>query len=162
MKGIVNIEFVLSVIVFITTITFVTMTIVNNIPFLHRESISEHVKSKAYQISDILLFDEGYPSNWNENTVARLGLSSGKSYELSTQKITDLNDSCALNPNRTKELFGELGIYVDINITKIDSGHELTPNCTTGKRGLIFTATRFAVIVPGNDIVKVDVSIITK
>jgi hypothetical protein len=160
MKGIANIEFILSVVVFISTIIFVTMTIINNVPFLHNEAVSDHIKSRAYQLSDILLFDEGSPSNWNENNVAVIGLSAGNPYNLSNAKIISLNELCKNNPNRVKELLKEPGIYVDINITKIDTGTEMTHNCTTGKRGTVFTITRFAVV--NSEIVRVDVSITTK
>ena len=62
-KGIAELEFIISVFVFITTISFVTFLIINNIPILHGLSASESLKSKSYQYSELLLFDEGVPMN---------------------------------------------------------------------------------------------------
>ena len=162
MKGVVNIEFVLSILVFLSTITFVSFIVISNIPYIHHESISEHIKSRAYQVSYLLLFDEGHPTDWNENTVAKLGLSNGNPYELDEDKIADLNDLCGSDKNRTKELLGNIGLYIDINVTKVSDGSSLTPNCFVNETGLRFTVTRFAVMDVSEDIVKMHVTVIAK
>jgi len=43
MKGIVEIEFIISVFVFITSVSFVTLVIVSNIPLLHNTASGENL-----------------------------------------------------------------------------------------------------------------------
>ncbi len=40
-----------------------------------QEVEKEKVRSKVYQLSELLINDPGYPINWNKNTVERIGLS---------------------------------------------------------------------------------------
>lgn len=162
MKGVVNVEFVISTVVFIISIAFVSMMVINNMPFMHNEAATDHLKSKAYQISHVLLFDEGSPSSWDETDVSRIGLSSGNAYELNSSKIANLNELCISNSKRVDEIFGELGLYVGINITEVDTGLELTPDCVSRRTDVKFTITRFAVIdkagIPSS-IVRVTISL---
>ena len=98
-KGIAELEFIISVFVFITTISFVTFLIISNIPILHSLSASESLKSKSYQYSELLLFDEGAPMNWEDESdtqnIKRIGLSGGRRYFVDVDKIAKLNSICS-------------------------------------------------------------------
>ncbi len=109
MDGIAEVEFVISVFVFITTVTFTSALIVGNIPLFHDSSVFETIKSKSYQYSELLLFDEGYPKDWNWGTVERIGLSSGKRYFVDESKMTELNTICN-SPNGYNFTKSQLGL----------------------------------------------------
>ncbi len=48
---------------------------------------------KAYTLSELLIKDDGYPLDWNENNIERIGLSSIP-YELNLTKINRLKNMC--------------------------------------------------------------------
>ncbi|MBI2076704.1 MAG: hypothetical protein HYT72_05655 [Candidatus Aenigmarchaeota archaeon] len=124
MKGVVNIEFILSVVVFLGTLSFITLTIGRDSAFLRESSLYDSLKANTIQISNLLAFDKGFPENWETGAITavrRLGLSSGEKYVLSRQKIDRLQDFCKKsNPDykknyeKIKEL---LGLRGDINLT---------------------------------------------
>ena len=100
MKGMAEIEFILSVFVFITTVSFVTSIVISNMPLFHSTSTSDTLKAKSWQYSEMLLLDEGDPANWQTlpfDEVNRIGLSTGKRYVIDQDKITKLAAFC-LNP----------------------------------------------------------------
>lgn len=110
MKGLEEIEFIISVFVFITSLSFATILIVNNIPLFHGTAASETLKSKSWQHSEMLLFDEGYPMDWETrplSEIKRVGFSTGRRYFLDTDKLTRLNALCmSQGYNTTKGLLG--------------------------------------------------------
>ena len=120
MKGISEIEFIISVFVFITSVSFVTVIIINNIPIFHNNAISDSLKARSWQYSEILLFDEGYPSNWQTkqlSEIKRIGFSTGSKYLIDNSKLTKLGVLCT-SPggyNQVKTLLG-LGVKNDIVI----------------------------------------------
>lgn len=121
-KGILDIEFILSVFVFVTTVSFVViMVVIGNIPGLQQLSISEDLRSRNFQITENLIFSQGYPENWVEGNVTSLGLSSGDYYRMSLGKINNMSSLCQNNYQRVKDLLG-LGYQNDvyINISYID------------------------------------------
>lgn len=103
MKGVINIDFVVSILIFLSTISFVSVSIVNNLPIFHHESLSDTLKARSYQISHLFLFDEGFPSNWDMNTVQRIGLSEDP-YILDRDKIDELNALCLSDYERVRAL----------------------------------------------------------
>jgi len=126
-KGILDIEFILSVFIFVSTVSFVViMVILGNIPGLQQMTIFEDMRSKNFQISEKLLFTEGYPVNWDENTVTSLGLSSNDYYVMDMNKISNMSNLCQNNYQRVKDLLGlsyQNDIYV--NISYIEGGNLL-------------------------------------
>ena len=150
MKGIIDIEFIFSVMIFLTTITFVTFIIISNIPLFHREAVNEDLRARAYEISELLLVDKGYPENWDAPNIAaeRLGLSGGGRYNLSSDKITELKSMCQTSYENVKTLLGH-DYRNDVTIEIIDSGNNhllecLPPVITTVRPK--FQITRFAVL----------------
>lgn len=168
MRGSVNVEFIISVFVFLTTISFITITIINNIPAFRYISISEINNAKAYAISEILLFDEGYPSTgltwWdvsrgytNVADIQRIGLSSGKKYFLSRDKILALNNICN-NNNFIRNVFD-----ADVVIEITDDAGNFLVQCPKRKSITLseFAFTRFGIYdINGNNVFDSDDEII--
>ena len=98
MKGQLTIEYMFTFILFIGLIIFIYSQYSSNIPTFINEIKKEDSRSKAYQISELLLNDPGEPSDWDSSSVQRLGLSDqtyNKHNLLSLEKITNLNSKCS-------------------------------------------------------------------
>lgn len=98
MKGLAEIEFIISVFVFITTVSFVTSIVISNMPLFHGASASSTLKAKSWQHSEMLVFDSGSPTDWQIqqfSDVKRIGLSAGTRYLLDKSKIDELAAMCA-------------------------------------------------------------------
>ncbi len=134
MKGITNIEFVLALFVFLTTITFISATIITKVPLLQQESLRSLTKLKAYTISNIVLFDR------NEQ---RMGLSTNEWYVLDASQLSQLD--C----NDFKKFGG-----VIVNITTINGNNLFY--CKTGEPLYEFHVKRIATDTQGR-ILKIDV-----
>ena len=57
MKGIVDVEFLISAFLFIVVISFVTLTIAGTIPVLHNSIVKDSSAAQAWQISEELMID---------------------------------------------------------------------------------------------------------
>ncbi len=150
MKASVNLEFIVSVFVFLTTVSFITMTIINSIPSFRFISTSEMNNAKAYSISEILLFDEGYPNDHNawssSNIPQRIGLSTGKKYLISIGKINKLQDLCN-NYNNIRNIFGtDVIIEIQNNDNILADTYTLKCPERRGSSTSEFLMNRFAVI----------------
>jgi len=167
MKGIAELEFIISVFVFITTISFVTFLIINNIPILHSASVSDGLKSRSYQYSELLLFDEGAPMNWENDpqSADRIGLSNGRRYFADKDKI---DASLCFDYQLAKEKLALQKEDIVIEVSYLDgaavSGSSAAickPPVTTQLRSQ-FQITRFGVLpLPaGTYVVKIKVTII--
>ncbi len=101
MKGVIEIEFIISVFIFITTMSFVTFLIVSSIPAFHNTAVGELVKSRSYQFAEIMFMDEGSPTNWQIQPFAdvkRIGFSTGKRYVIDQSKLDQLAALCQPEP----------------------------------------------------------------
>ncbi len=162
-KGVIDIEFILSVFVFLGVVVFVTFVIIGNIPVFHREALNENLRARAYQASQLLVFDEGEPSNWDTSNVRRIGLqvSTGDAYRISRTKITNLATLCNDYDRLRSLLVQDVRHDVRINITG-SSGQPLL-DCGPPVRATLvpeFPITRYAVLDDGtNTIVMISVSI---
>lgn len=175
MKGVVEIEFIISIFVFITSISFVTFMIVGNIPIAHNNALGESTKSRSYQYADMLLLDEGYPRNWslaNEPFVnnRRIGFSTGKRNVIDTDKLLKLSSMCSDITVGYAVIKNRLGLdYVHdivIEASRLDGSPVVgTTNviCASGLRTALrqqFQTNRLGVTTAG-DIVKIRVTIIS-
>lgn len=102
MKGQLALEYMISFSAFITLVALIYLQYSANIPNFIHEINKEDSRSKAYQISELLINDPGEPSNWDDNpgSTERLGLSDEASNKLnliSLDKIITLNTSCNNN-----------------------------------------------------------------
>lgn len=160
MKGIIDIEYLLAIAVFLTTISFVTIIIMSNVPLFHREAVSEDLRARAYQISELLLFDRGDPVNWDQVNVNRIGLSTGTRYKLSSLNIVALKELCTANYQRVKNLLGQ-DYRTDVLIEVTDQDDNLLARCMPASVTTVrpnFQITRFAALDNGK-IAKLTVSV---
>ena len=161
MKGVLNIEFIVSVIVFLITLSFVSMSIINNAPFLHQESFIENLKSNAYQVSQLLLLDEGLSdsgnTNWNKDNVVLLGLSAGEEYILDQNKISELDNLCNEDYEKVRGLLADYKTYITLSIIRPD-GSQILDCRPEEKKGITSVVKRHAVV--NGEVVRFDISVI--
>jgi len=107
MKGVANIEFILSVFIFIVVISFVTLTIAGVIPIYHNSIVKDSSSSSAFQISERVIEELSIPSS----------SSSFQKYELQNGQVTSFFQQCKtpIKYAETRDKFTE--DYNDINIT---------------------------------------------
>lgn len=118
-KGIVQIEFIMAVFVFLGSISFTTLAIGREFFSIREASISDTSKLRDAAISQILMFDKGFPDGWDAlpiENVRRLGLSSDSKFVLNLNKVNRLQTLCnranpdySKNYNKIKELLGITG-----------------------------------------------------
>ncbi len=164
MKGVIDIEFILAIVIFVSTISFVSFTIISNIPVFHNQANSEDLRSRAYQISEQLIFSSGEPQNWDATNAKTIGLSTGYAYILSNSKITSLAAMCSSNYTYVKYMLGQdYRNDIIINITSLAGVSKL--NCpSTGRKvapkpaSSEFEIVRFATL-DDKSIVKIDIKI---
>jgi len=95
MKGQLTIEYLISFIIFIGLIAYIYLSYSANIPSFIEEVKKEDTRSKAFQLSEVLINDPGEPETWDETTVERVGLldqSSNRQNLISQVKINELRD----------------------------------------------------------------------
>ena len=143
MKAIADIEFILSAFLFVSTISFITLSIIGNLPVLQEKSLAANLQSTSYQISELLL-DKGYPTNWHLlaiDDVARIGLESDD-YMLDSAKVSQLSALCENDYNKLRAKMMNYDFMIIIN------GSTEILNCEPPVVSLIrpqFVTTRHAV-----------------
>jgi len=119
MRGQFTIEFTLAAVSFIVLMVYV-MTFVNKeVPMFSSQHMSNEIKARTFQISEMLIFDDG---DWdgmptdpiNPSNPARIGLSSGY-HILNKTKIGYLNDLC-LTEDGYKKILSLLNINTHFTI----------------------------------------------
>ena len=120
MKGATNIEFLIAVFVFLTTIVFISFSIIGNVPLLHGRASADSIRSLTFQFSEQLIFDKGLKESdnsdaWTATDVARVGLSTGTRHKISRSKVEELTKLCESHAGykRLTELAGK---DVDVSI----------------------------------------------
>lgn len=96
MKGQLTIQYLASFIFFIGLIVYVYFAYSANIPRFVQEVDKEDLRSKAYQLSEVLVNDPGHPINWDGDSVDRIGFSdhhSNKKNLISKSKIDGFNNA---------------------------------------------------------------------
>ncbi len=97
-KGFIEVEFIISVMLFLTVIVFIVVSISREIPSLENRANIDNIRANGYAISQLLLFDKGEPQDWGGlagyDHIRRIGLSSGEPYVLSLNKINKLEGFC--------------------------------------------------------------------
>ncbi len=160
MNGQSNIEFLISTLVFLMIISFSVLSVTENYPTFHRESMKNYLISKSFQLSELLLWDTGYPKNWNLSNVKMVGLSVGSPYILDKEKISYLNCTNYTDYQRLKSIL-KLPPNLDF-IINITNGSNTLSSCapefisTTRPK---YTITRFAVINGTNEIVEISITV---
>jgi len=106
LKGQLTIQYLASFIFFLGLVIYIYFSYSANLPAYVEEVGKEDVRSKAFQLSEILLNDAGDPSNWytcgSPGCVNRIGFSdenSNKTNLISEQKTDALNSFCNVPQN---------------------------------------------------------------
>jgi hypothetical protein len=142
MKGIINIEFVIALLVFISTVSFVSMMVINSLPALRYEAISNDMKSRAYQLSNVLL------ANF-----------SNQDYVLDMNNINEMKNKYCSSPDDYENFRNLFSEYLTLEIEQLD-GTELI-SCKPAIETRLkpeFTLKRFATV--NNEIIVMNIGII--
>jgi hypothetical protein len=156
MKGQFTWDYVVSIITFITLVSYISLQIIGNIPNMLNAIRNEFLRSEAYQLSELLINDPGQPPNWNSTNVERIGLSNESlniTNYISLSKISRLGEICSNYDNLVKLLGIDVNKY-NISITIFDkTNNQLLVNCMPPiviLRAINVTVKRYAAIDNGN------------
>ena len=158
MKGVFDIEWILGSIIFLTTVSFIVILISINLTILNDRTAADNLRSESFQSSLILLFDKGYPENWNDTTVERIGLSTGSPYVLDNNKINNLSVLCQKDYAKIRRLFSN---DVSISIDYVNGGNIV--NCSAPVISLSrpkFVTSRTAVLLNDDSIVNIEFAVV--
>ncbi len=120
-KGFLEIEFIISSMVFLSVLVFIMLSISREMPSLEEAAAINSIRANGYVISQLLLLDKGEPQNWGGAgiEVKRIGLSSGEPYVLDMNKINKLENLCKSDFQRIKDMFN--GNEVNITIRYMEN-----------------------------------------
>lgn len=157
MKGQLSYEFYMAILVFITFTAYIFFQVFAITPAYTEEVASQLLHSEAYQLSEILINDEGEPPDWETrglDEVKRIGLSStqGKLNLLSDQKISKLNEICSTNYQAVMSRLDVSGYQFALNLTNIEDNSVLiscSPPQVIARTRLKVRVTRIATTVSG-------------
>jgi len=137
LKAQLTVEYLASFITFIGLIIFIYFTYSANIPGFIEEVKKEDVRSKAYQLSEMLVNDPGHPIDWDDGgQIKRIGLSdenSNKTNLISLDKVKELRDECGTDYDNIQKWLGlnkSFSIYV-FNISQNNGKRDESWECTT-------------------------------
>lgn len=127
MKGQISfVEYIVSITIFITFSIFFFYSLLSFMPAYLNEIRNERVRSEAYQISELLINDPGYPIDWDLASIKRLGFSDekfNKTNYLSESKINMIGSNCVPGYDKVKDL---IGTDLDFTLILIDRNNEQT------------------------------------
>ena len=138
-KAQLTIQYLASFIFFIGIVVLIYLSYSANIPRFVEEVNKENTRSKAYQLSEILINDPGQPMNWNnlpKNQIKRIGLSdhtTNKTNLILKSKIDKFHDfDCYTNFKEVQDrlaLNRSFSIFI-FNITE-NGNRDLLFNCSS-------------------------------
>lgn len=103
-------EYFVSMIIFLTFTLYFALKLVDFYPRYIQEVSSEIDRSDAYRLSEMLINDDGSPTDWDvTGSPERIGLSDqgqNKSNMLSVSKINEMQSLCAADYSSVKDLVG--------------------------------------------------------
>ena len=118
-KGQVNIYFIISVMLFISLSIYLVYLLMSFYPSKGEAMRINALYGKAYTISELLIKDEGYPADWNEHNIERIGLSSIP-YELNSTKISRSKNMCdPYNQTSRERIYNSSGLLDEFFVINI-------------------------------------------
>jgi hypothetical protein len=125
---------------FVFSVSFLISQLLSYYPTYINEVRRQTLLSEAYQISELLVNDAGYPINWNSTNVKRIGLlneSLNKPNVVSVLKVLNASYLCNTNYPKFKQL---LDLKNDISFVVYLEGN-LIANCSRplGERAAKFS-----------------------
>lgn len=121
-KGQLTIQYLLSFIFFLGLIIYIYFAFSSNIPKFLEAIEKEDTHSKAYQLSELLLSDPGYPIDWENlaiGNIKRLGLSdenSNKTNLLSSSKVHRFFEICGSNSENFSTIQEKLALNQSFSV----------------------------------------------
>ncbi|MFH0889782.1 MAG: hypothetical protein V1836_01395 [Candidatus Aenigmatarchaeota archaeon] len=100
MKGQFTIEFIIAIVSFIVIVVYVMNFVNKEVPLFTAKHASDELRTRAYQISEVLVFDDG---DWDSSDPSHIGLSSGY-HVLNRTKAQRLNTLCSTEAGYKKIL----------------------------------------------------------
>ncbi len=88
MKGQGNIEYIVSMVIFVIIVIYISFQVANNIPFYHSNSVENRLKSNCIRITETMI----------KNTDSNYGFAE-KPYELNDTKIYLFGQMCSVDSN---------------------------------------------------------------
>lgn len=145
--GQINVYFLISSAIFISMTIYLIYALVSFYPERGESVRINSLYSKAYLLSELMIKDQGYPENWDESSVARLGIASSQ-YELSRAKIAKMQSMCD-SPDTavTDRLLGSCGLADEIMEVRIEYLNGTSAmDCNPFKRDFenVYEGSRFA------------------
>jgi len=92
LKGQFNIEYLFSLVIFISVVVYLSIQVVNAIPQYHQRSIEDRLYSDSFRITELLIKD------------SKIGFAV-EPYKLNSTKMKEFNGSCISNYEKIKEEF---------------------------------------------------------
>lgn len=127
MKGQLSFDFYIGLIVFVTFVAYLIFEVMKITPTYLDKMREQRLYAEAYQISELLINDQGEPINWNVvGGTKRLGLSDSSrnvTNYISLSKAAAFNNICNSDYTTTKALLGipdnyQFSVYL---VSKVDS-----------------------------------------
>ena len=158
-------EYLVAIVVFVTFASYFSSQLITFIPSYLVQLRNERVRGEAYQMTEILLNDPGFPINWHAaGGTRRIGLNDetkNVTNLISANKISALKSQCAGGGySNVKRLLGtDLDFSITITVININTGlpeavHSCLPTAfvfrainTTIKRFASINNTHFAELV---------------
>jgi len=154
-------EYLVAIVIFVSFVGYFSFQLLNFFPAYLTQVRNERTRSEAYQLSEILVNDPGFPIDWPSHipsdigSIKRLGLSDetqNVTNLISTSKINQFITLCRSNGYPTiKKLLGsdnDFSVIISI-INANTSSTAAILNCTASsiiKRTINTTIVRFATI----------------
>jgi len=158
-------EYLVAIVVFISFVSYFSFQLANFLPAYMNQIKNERVRGEAYQLSELLVNDPGFPINWHNNIPAtkRIGLSDetkNVTNLISVAKVSQLQTQCSISYASVKRWLGsEEDFSISITIFSSENGLPMavygcippTPSVrlinTTIKRFAAINTTHFAELV---------------
>ncbi|MCD6403382.1 MAG: hypothetical protein J7K98_03560 [Candidatus Aenigmarchaeota archaeon] len=129
MKGQIDLEFMVSLVVFIMAVAYIHVSLSSMIPEHSRMIKRENLYAKAYALSQFLINDPGNPANWTTlETAKRIGLMDERYNKTNLISMTKATNFC-----KSYETFlRKTGINntVKISIIDLENVSKLTSLCS--------------------------------
>lgn len=132
------VEFLVSLTVFIVFVGYFSTQIVNTVPVYLNQLRTESLRAEAFQVSEMLVNDPGYPINWPTSGAVRIGFSDetrNQTNYLSLQKIQAIGPNCAPGYNTLTSL---IGAAYNFSLTII--------NDTNGNGGVLLSCSPSSIV----------------
>ncbi|MEM5772694.1 MAG: hypothetical protein QXL86_00475 [Candidatus Aenigmatarchaeota archaeon] len=148
------VEFITAMTIFIGAATYISFQVSSFMPNYINEVRSQRLRSEAFQISELLINDPGYPIDWYKGSfdnVKKIGLSDetkNKTNLISGIKLSSFFSNCS----RVRE---KLDVDYNFLISFKNITGSITGNCisqTQAQRAINITIVRVVAYVEGNEI----------